>query len=245
MESKVNIKASFCFEMGNYHLMEDMPCQDYIARHIGGEAVVVVLCDGAGSVVHSELAAQSVAEHFSKEFAENFYYWECMDEENFRHSLLKEAQACTNESGVKNACTFLLCAISYEGRLLWCHIGDGCIFGCFYEGPRVISEPENGEELNMTYFVSSADVVEHIHRGELQVDEETMIVMCSDGISDNLWKREENKFAPAFLTFQKWMETYSEQEVSDVLGTNLREVFREKTEDDMSIAIMQIELAGE
>jgi hypothetical protein len=37
-----------------------------------------------------------------------------------------------------------------------------------------------------------------------------------------------------------WLDTYSEQKVSEAISTNFKNVLRQKTADDMSLALLRI-----
>lgn len=235
------IKLAAASKAGTAHDNGNGICQDSVETGHVGDVYCAALSDGAGSVEKSELASQAVAEDVVRRFCGDFERWYDLEIEEFRSELISNCRSAVKEiNGAVGAdCTLLFFVLSEDGRYMWGHIGDGAIFGIDPDDSvELISEPENGDEPNQTYFLSGKNAYEHLFVGRGDFFEWRSVILCSDGISPSLWNKMENEFAGAMFLMTNWLEDNTEEIVSAALARELDETFRQRTADDMSIAIM-------
>lgn len=235
-----NIKAAFAAQPGNLHLGLELPCQDSVAFHRGPSACCLALADGAGSVSGSELAAGAVCRGLARELALRFDVWFRQEDELLKSELLRLCAQFAEEAdpGRKPDCTLLLTAISIDGAVLWCHIGDGGLFCCSDTSCIQISSPENGAAANETYFLSGREAHMHLRVGRLRLRQAATFLLCSDGVEPVLYDRQAGHCAPAVGILSGWMREDRPEEVSLALERHLDGLFRSKTDDDMSLGMI-------
>jgi len=237
MVMKVN--AAGASVIGSGHRIVGIPCQDSVCVH-NGEICVACICDGAGSIPHSEEASYIICSYLVKRFAENF---DLLYQTDFRDKLVKECKAMVNEyaHNIEAGCTVVLMAISSDGRYIMCHLGDGIVFGIDDEKrPYILSGPDNGAEPNQTFFISSLNVLDHFRICKGTVNNMNGVVMCSDGAGVSLWNKGSGEFANALKILYEWINTRSACEVEKMIKDAMETMFMENTQDDMSIAVMDI-----
>ena len=119
------------------------------------------------------------------------------------------------------------------------HIGDGFIFGCDEnDHTYLLSEPENGEERNTTYFLSSFSAFDHIRIQKQIPDSLINIIMCSDGLAPVLYEYQTRQPAKAVQRFSQWLRQGNQEEIQSALDDALTNVFSHHTLDDMSIILI-------
>jgi len=135
------------------------------------------------------------------------------------------------------ACTLLFAAFK-DGHVLAGHLGDGVIGVQDGTEVRVLSLPENGEYANSTFFVTDKGASSHLRIYQFDVTGSVGLILMSDGTAESLFNRSTNGLAPAVATIFSWSRKLPTKKVSVVLEQNLEHVFRTKTTDDYSIAIL-------
>lgn len=226
---------------GTYHFHKNLPCQDIVSGKKWNGCAAIALADGAGSSQFSQYGAEVVVRtvlNMVKHEGENWFddglcgvgdkvISECLEELEKTPYQLDDL-----------ACTLLFYVVRSDGAFICGHIGDGYMFRVSPCGTGIISEPENGDTRNETVFVTSPQAKSHMRiiRG-FQLPEE-MILLCSDGAGEALYERGSGSIAPALTKMSNWMKNYSEDEVSQALEYNLDNVFRNESQDDMSIAVI-------
>ena len=135
------------------------------------------------------------------------------------------------------ACT-LIFAAAKENRLLLGHLGDGMAFSIENGIGEVASWPENGEFANETFFVTANDAIKRLRLSAEVLETPKSILLASDGAAVSLLRRSDNIVVPAVAKLCEWTTSRARKEMNVVLKTNLEGMFREKTTDDCSLAIM-------
>ena len=237
----MRIKIAYARKKGTSHLYQQLPCQDYVKGSLKNNTACIALADGAGSVPDSEIAAQAVVEVLVYEFTKHFNDWYLMEDDVFKNMFVDvcNKKVCETSPVLLPTCTALIFAAAKDGRNFCCHIGDGVIFGIDCNGKvETISEPENGEEPNQTFFVSGPDPQLHLRVKKNNTNVYKTIIMCSDGVAGSLWNKFTGEYAPALTRISDWLSRYSEEQVSGRLEEELDKTFREHSQDDMSMAVM-------
>ena len=222
-------------QIGNYHITVGLPCQDAVYKYEDDSSAVIVLADGAGSSEKSEIFSSCIVELVGEYLTE--YFDELYREEpaGISRCIRSLADQVSKEIGVSADCTLLAYARKDEQDIL-IHVGDGIILGVG-ERARVLSWPENGDYSNETFFLSGPNTERHL-RVQKQMEEIDTVLMCSDGISNELYNKATGEIARAVYIFREWLCNYPEDQVEKKMTEELVSLFSIHTEDDMSIAML-------
>lgn len=226
-------------------------CDDKIFFHRTNEITTSVLADGAGSKKMSSIGAKIATKTLSrampglltgmrfsnksdlfqsaKELKENIVF--------YINDAIKSSQNFTGDIS-DYACTLLFATyVKNCNRWVIGHIGDGviCAMDC-KDNIITISEPENGEFANETFFITDSEAISklriYIVKGIKGV------VLASDGTAASIYSK--NGIATGLLKFFKWQREYGEAKTSSILRKNIEQVFLKKTNDDCSILLHQL-----
>lgn len=135
------------------------------------------------------------------------------------------------------ACTLLFAAYK-DGHVLAGHLGDGVIGVQDGTEVSVLSLPENGEYANSTFFVTDKGASSHLRIYQFDATGSLGVMLMSDGTAESLFNRSTKGLAPAVATMFGWARKLPAKKLSVVLEQNLEQIFRAKTTDDCSIAIL-------
>jgi hypothetical protein len=235
---------------GTSHAATGAPCQDREGFRIvddadGGQAVVAVICDGAGSAVLSDagadltcealrtLAGAFVADHGASCVTEaQVYTWVA----DIQARIVQRAKA-EKAQPRDYACT-LVFVIAADSQTICGQIGDGAIVLNTDEELTVALWPQNGEYANQTFFVSQDDARDHLQLARFGAVRD--FVVFSDGLQ-RLALNEALRIPHAGF-FRPLIETVRTAEVLDGTRDDLEaflssERVNSKTDDDKSIVI--------
>ena len=217
------------------------PCQDQVAFFQNGSCVCLALCDGAGSYDDSQIAARIAVDQLSRYFAASFDEIFPLPAEDISSLIFMHADAISENYQISLNCTLLLAAMNEDGRCITAHIGDGYILSADDCGKReILSHPDNGEEENITWFLSSYDRMDRLRIQKSTYTAGTSIFLCSDGAGCSLVEKTHLTVAKAITTISHWMQQYDGDSVSSQLQIELEEAFRLHSKDDMSLAVLTL-----
>jgi len=233
------------FIVGSGHSRLNMPCQDFIFTLNQERVNVIALADGAGSASHSIFGAQAackvsakwIAKHFDK-----FYYKTDSLAKNLDKILLRKFKALAKENNVsiKQLQSTLQIVALKKNRFISIHIGDGVI-GCVRDNKlEVISEPNNGEFVNETYFIGGKLTPEQVHVTKGLLSDVDGFVLMSDGSAQSLYNKKEKQISNVVREMLHWFEMHDPSDVQEAILENLRDVISKKTQDDCSLALNYI-----
>ncbi len=259
IEKWKNVQA---YEIGKMHITRNMVCQDRTSFIEKNGVKVIALADGAGSKSKSEIGAEIVCNKICELFVSKFIDYLLLFEEektnvakhkknmaklskdiiSFLVGNLKEKASEMNIAVEELSSTLLFFAIK-DNHYIMGHIGDGVIAGLYNENNsyrvKVISEPENGERSNITFFVPDTNANEHLHLQAGSIDNLKGVLLTSDGagtvlfngnaIDDNVYK--------LFANFQN----QNHIEYQNAIARFLREIISNYSTDDMSLNILSLE----
>lgn len=154
-----------------------------------------------------------------------------IDIESKLDSMSKEIKNSTCE--IKDlASTLLFVAIKGECCLIG-HLGDGTIGALYTKELKVLSSGDNGEYANVTFFVTSQDAAKRLQiiKGNVKEKNINAFVLMSDGSSEGLLIKKDNKFASALENRLK----DSKESIKELI----ERVKEQKSFDDCSIAILR------
>ena len=248
--------------IGNDHVEAKMPCQDNV-YYVGKDGIhVLAVSDGAGSKKYSqygsEIAVKSVCDYLIDEFDTLYLscetYGKSKDEIEESRKLVKESifnhvkkqimeKAKDLEVEVDElACTLLFVAKKGE-KVMVGHIGDGVIAGLFNSGSdeslRVISHPENGAQINITFFMTDPDGIDHFRLSTERMTNLTGIMLMSDGPEEVLYHPINGMHINCLKLFHNF-NNYTCEEYDKILNKFLHNQVGKYSYDDLSINILYL-----
>ena len=215
----------------------------------GHEALAVCVSDGAGSAANGRVGARltsRVLAYWLVENAEKVFNIVESEKKRWIASTLKRVLRRAAEmqgSEIKSyACTVVAVLTVTDGRWLSVHLGDGAIVGRFGGELKAVSVPRKGEFANETFFITDNDAAESFDIQESRQSETinppTGFAMFTDGVESSLLNRRSGEVSRVLGDMFGWLANNSEQDVSEALEANLRQVFRKQSGDDCSLAII-------
>ncbi len=245
---------------GNDHIENDLPCQDNVAYKLSKGIEVIALSDGAGSKpmsqIGSEVATKTICEYMVEEF-DNIYffsekYGKTKDEIEEQKKIIKEnifnyvkknllLQAKGEIEFEELACTLLFFARKGEKYIMG-HIGDGVIAGSFSAGKdqqvKVLSAPENGEQINITFFLTDPDAIDHLRITCGKFTNLTGVMLMSDGPEEVLFQGHElhENVTKLFNNFNDFTSEKYNKVINKFLSTQVAQY----SYDDLSLNILYL-----
>ncbi|TCT16020.1 protein phosphatase 2C-like protein [Natranaerovirga pectinivora] len=217
---------------------------------------LVVVCDGAGSKIHSSAGAYVVAKGVEKYFTVK-HQWMSFEEfniEEIKHELLhyiiqEILSIASKDDHISDyACTLLFVLyLDRSKKYIYGHIGDGGIVALEDDSLRILSGPENGEYKNQTYFITERNAEEHFRlKVGTNISQQLGFLLCTDGIAGSLFKfsKTDPKISPVCQTFCEWlMDSETEEElvvIEKAYKDNLYKHFSSRSKDDLSLVVMTV-----
>ncbi len=179
------------------------------------DGLVAVVCDGAGSVREGGVGADFIARALAEELSS------CLRTAPLEPPMPSEAGtglAATIQGSVEAvrkrladlaasrelalhdfSCTLVGCVASASGGCFF-HIGDGFAILQGPAGDSVLSQPENGEYADETYFVTDESWKEHLRLTALPAPEHGAVIgLMSDGTAPFAVNRARSGFFRPFI----------------------------------------------
>jgi hypothetical protein len=235
--------------MGPSHLDRGLPCQDAHAYAQAANALVAVVCDGAGSAANSEIGAQHVSGSVAKAVAAALNTdLLTMPEEAWRSIIETAVDAAREELASKAAdagqslsdyaCTLVGAVADARGGWFF-HIGDG-VAACVFDGdqPDAVSLPANGEYANETWFVTSDNWREQLRLARFEGAVQALVLM-SDGAQPFAMSRGgERLFEPFIAPVLRYLGGVDEAQGAQALHATLADPRIDAiTDDDKTLLI--------
>ncbi len=234
---------------GKYHLVNDEPCQDAAHHTVVGDVFIGAVCDGAGSAEQGQHGAEFFSKRVIELIAEAVQAGEfaasSADYAAFLAPHIERARGELHEVAVAQertlrdyACTFVGCITSPHGGCFF-HIGDGCGVYMQGDGASVLSQPENGEFSDETYFVTDDYWREHLRVTPLAATSQGVIGLMSDGAMPFAINRARDGFYRPFIDpVVNFLRNASEPNGSEALQNMLSsEKTCEITADDKTLLL--------
>ena len=224
-------------QVGSTHQKHNTPCQDAVKVYNSENFTIIALSDGAGSKSFALESAELVTTETINYFRD---FLPIRSIEAFESSLFVDyIQHCFYSRGytTENAGATLIFAVIVGNQYLIGHIGDGVAIIENSGEFSVVSYPENGEYINETFFFPSENPHQHFRTTCGILDDNSAILVTSDGISDCLYDHNSGEVANVVRLIISWARVYSTDKCIDVLQNNFRNIFSEYSGDDKSVAI--------
>ena len=223
-------------------------CQDAVFGKSMNGISCVALSDGAGSRRLSGTGARSavrlVVDHVLANFDAVFEKVWHGGERDVASCMIKlivdelSSERFARRGSLEDYACTLIFAAAEKDRILLGHLGDGIAFSVGAHTAEITSPPDNGEYANETYFVTGRDAVERFRLTAMRLDTPVSVLLASDGAAASLLRRADQAVAPAVSRLCEWTVARSRKEMNSALKANLEGLFRQKTTDDCSIAIL-------
>ncbi len=166
--------------IGSRHLLKGQPCQDYGSYCLQGNLILGAVSDGAGSAKHSDVGSKiavesylSIAQEHLNQHHPNLGDLQCPEEIEFEtlcasvaQAILSVLKAEAEQSGFalrELGCT-LIGFIASPHWIAAMQIGDGFIViqQPEQEGIQLLFQPDKGEFINETLFITSQGALDQI-----------------------------------------------------------------------------------
>ena len=227
--------------VGSSHITKKIPCQDFSISEIYNNNVILINCDGAGSAKYAEIGSKLFAELFLIELRRisdilsnnNPGEW-IIDEivisiSNVRKQIRKKFKITT----LSDYHTTLVAIISSENGGFICHIGDG--YGlAITDRDFFISEPENGEYANETFFATESNWIKHIRITPFGGVIKFLGVM-SDGAGSLFESHGKFNYLNLYILLNELIKAKSHKDILNNFLSN--EIANKKSNDDKSISL--------
>lgn len=234
-----------CAVQGRGHVKSNIPCQDktYFLSEKGTQ--VIALADGAGSAALSHIGAEYVSRTICENLTDNFdSYFQENDGVAIKRKIINDLVtglkrvATENDCSIKDLASTLLMVAIKEDKYIIIHIGDGVI-GYLKNGQlKIASHPENGEFVNTTVFVTSADVLVtmKILKGSLgNIDG---FVLMSDGTESSFYNKKDKTLAPILKNLMEYTRILNVHCLESEIYKGFEDVIKSNTTDDCSMILM-------
>ena len=241
------------FRVGTSHIQNQTECQDncYVGSWetpAGGEVLVAVAADGAGSAsqsrVGSDLACEATKIYFTRKFSGNEVpplsvddAYACVDV--IRRSLKAES----SRRGVpvrEFACTLVGIVVAQDHALAF-QIGDGATIVRSHDQLVPVFWPEAGEYANQTHFLTDQDAVTHLRVTLLPAPQELAVI--TDGLQRlALVFATQQVHTPFFEPMFKVLRDARDIDACDALGGHLEAFLdsaavNDRTDDDKTLVL--------
>lgn len=226
---------------GTVHIRRQLPCQDVVSCWADRSGGVIVLADGAGSCNNGLEGARTAVETAGKILRMWCVERQDLSETELKERIVNECMAAMEKNPFplsEQGCTLLFAAARDRGEY-WCgHIGDGYAFLADKNEGKLLSDAENGEEPNITFFITSSTALMHFRMTHGWLEFGQAIVLCSDGAGTALYDRANGVCAGAVSRIVRWIQTHSRKTVEQALERSMDGLMRNHTSDDMSIGLI-------
>lgn len=231
--------------IGRGHERTQVPCQDKTYSLKRNGATVIALADGAGSAALSHLGAETATKTIAHELADHFDdLIQNPDGQAVKEQVLQVLLDALNQTAESNqcslqdlACTLLVTAIKEDAFLL-IHLGDGIVAMVKNQQLKLASAPDNGEFANSTYFVTSKSALRHMKLFKGSTQDFSGFALMSDGTAESFYHRKSGRLSTGVKKMLDLSALLSDQKYDEFLDASFKQVIRNNTQDDCSIAII-------
>lgn len=229
--------------IGRSHVQENTRCQDATFAINQKQFCGIALADGAGSKAYSEHGAKLVTQKVLRYVAKNFTKVLSLGTVEAAHDIIEFLQSeLANKYGDINEYGSTLLFVvtrNSDGKTIVGHIGDGHILQKNNQGISVLSNPENGQYQNSTFFITDKSAKAHLR---ISFYEKSALgyMLMSDGSSHSLVSVSTNNPSAATEKFFDWLENNDPKVALKAVHKALKEIISVKTHDDCSLAMMVI-----
>jgi serine/threonine protein phosphatase PrpC len=231
---------------------ENKKCQDrhFILSESNKEFFSFAVADGAGSSQYSDIGAKIVTETVCQLLINEFDSFYDYDKDPLsvkrtiilalRSSLAKVAKEMKTDTN-EFASTLLFVAIK-DQRLIAGHIGDGIIAWIKNNHFDILSHPENGEFLNLTFFVTSKYYLHHLRLYKGTIEDIQSLFLMTDGVANIFYSRRQKIFLPEGEEILRGLDFSNSQSLNMSIARLLTENISKRTNDDSALVVANFQL---
>lgn len=232
-----------CATQGRSHIKTNTPCQDKTFALNSGDIRVIALADGAGSAKFSHFGAEIATKRVCEIFVEKFDI--ILDDisnakKGILATLLKELQNQSTQLNceIKDLASTLLCVAVRGDTFIAFHLGDGIICALCNNEVKMISDAQNAEFANTTFFTTSSNAEQKVEIIVGEMHNINAFAIMSDGVAPSFYSKNNAQFAKALLGVLQKSIMISQEKMQERLQQSLDSVISKMTIDDCSIAIL-------
>jgi serine/threonine protein phosphatase PrpC len=246
--------------IGTSHQKQDMPCQDYGGCKILNDVIVGAVADGAGSAKYSDIGAKlavKTALEYLTEVEEWLqdpkHFWQLTEKpfseeeakELFANTAKKvvtalEEQAASDGYSVDDLACTLLVIVATPNWVAAMQIGDGLVVvRCQQEDHQLLFQPDKGEYINETTFVTSAKALDTM-RVCVRSGKQEFICAATDGLERVAIRMSDwTPFAPFFKPLEEYLREINDPEQEDEYLMSFLDSDRlnTRTDDDKTLLL--------
>lgn len=240
--------------IGTRHLAKNMPCQDYGGYQVHDGMIYGAVADGAGSAKFSDLGSKLAVETWIEsaiaQFQEVSEDVDDIQELDFRQLFVEiteqvleklEDYAAQEEFPLKELGCTLICFIASTDWIAAMQIGDGFLVYRTQEDEQfqLLFQPDKGEYINETLFVTSQGALQEIQY-TFQQSPPKFICAATDGLEKVAIKFQDwTPHAPFFKPFQDCLHLIPEPSQRKAYIETFLESDRlnAKTDDDKTMLL--------
>lgn len=239
--------------VGSGHVAAGLPNQDSFAIRAAGDALVLAVCDGAGSAARAETGAEIAAQTFAEMAAQQAAAGAPLAvaaRQAFAAARAEVAQEASSAGAVPRdfACT-LVAAILTPHSAVFTQIGDGVIVWREHGGSWDIgATPHRGTYANETIFLTDADAEERVEIREVNAVVAHLAAL-TDGLQSQVLDRDAitAEFLDPLITTLEANGRYPVAAIDEALGRLLdSDAARACSDDDKTLILvsrLQVALA--
>jgi hypothetical protein len=243
------IKAAAATVVGRSHAHSGKPCQDACKTRNLRNKACIVLADGAGSKRHSKDGADALVKLVARLLLDEFdrFYTGILEaHEDVAAEIVTRCKVVLEEKAASRHCTVsefastLLFFACDNYRYIAGHIGDGAIVGRFGDHLFTLSEPQNGEYTNATFFVTDLDAIRRLRLYAGEYAHNLGVVLMSDGTAESLYNKATRQAGTGVSRLLDIFLELSAVEMRQVFQENLVQVLSKNSFDDCAIAALVV-----
>lgn len=232
-----------CATQGRSHIKTNTPCQDKTSSLRHNDISVIALADGAGSAKFSHFGAEIATKRICKIFVEKFDI--ILDDisnakKGILATLLKElhSESLRLNCEIKDLASTLLCVAVRGDTFIAFHLGDGIICALRNNEVKMISDAQNAEFANATFFTTSSSAEQNAEIIVGEMNNINAFAIMSDGVAPSFYDKSKGQFAKALLGVLQKSVMISQEKMQERLQRSLDSVISKMTIDDCSLAIL-------
>lgn len=216
---------------GSNHIKNNIVNQDHAEFYNDKNLSIIVLSDGLGSCKYSHIGSQAVCKAVVECIVES------KDLSNIDDLLTEIYNSFINNIkpySLKDCLATCLFVVEYDSELLVFRLGDGLILVADKEKTISIYDKKEDTFLNLTNNISDILTKEKIEVFRLNSEEIYAVLLCSDGISEDIEKEKYAEFLEEFYTYFFNMEKNIREDELYKLFSN----WNVKNSDDKTLICM-------
>lgn len=216
---------------GSSHKKNNIPNQDCAAYYQDDNISISVLSDGLGSCKYSHTGSQAVCRAVIESIKKNndFSSFDIL-----LKNIYDKFLCYISPNSLKDCLATCLFAVEYNGELLIFRLGDGLILAADKSKTISIYDRKDDTFLNITNNISDILNKEKIEVIRINSEEVYAVLLCSDGIAEDIEKEKYADFLEEFYTYFYNMEKNKRVEELN----NLFSSWQAQNSDDRTLICM-------